>query len=237
MRILVVDDNQTYREILRGLLSQSGYEVETAGSAAEAVDTVRRRRPALALVDLYMPGGDGDALCRQLKADPGSRAMPVLMMSGGGRKDESQRCAEAGGDEFLVKPVRQAELLLAVSRHLHARLRNLRVAVRTPVVVETGGVQSTVQAVDLSLGGMFVETTQLLHPGTEVLLDFTVPPPAATPVLIRGEVAWLNDARAKIKRDLPVGMGLQFTKMTPEAQSALGRFLAAAAQAAQPRQG
>jgi uncharacterized protein (TIGR02266 family) len=227
MRILVVDDNRTYREILRGLLAQSGYEVETAGSAAEAVDTVRRTRPALAIVDLYMPGGDGDALCRRLKADPDSGAMPVLMMSGGGRKDESRRCADAGGDEFLVKPVRQTELLLAISRHLHARLRSLRVPVRVPVSIETAGVQSTAAALDLSLGGMFLETSQLLAPGTDVLLDFTVPAPAEAAVLVRGEVAWLNEPRHRIKRDLPIGMGIQFTKMTPEAQSAIGRFLAA----------
>jgi uncharacterized protein (TIGR02266 family) len=229
MRILVVDDNQTYREILRGLLGQSGYEVETAASAAEAVDMVRRTRPALAIVDLYMPGGDGDALCRQIKADPDSRAIPVLMMSGGGRKDESRRCAEAGGDEFLVKPVRQAELLLAISRHLHARLRSLRVPVRVPVSIETAGVQAAATGIDLSLGGMFLETSQLLAPGTEVLLDFTVPAPAETPVVVRGEVAWLNEPRHRIKRDLPIGMGIQFTKMTPEAQGALGRFLAARA--------
>jgi uncharacterized protein (TIGR02266 family) len=227
MRILVVDDNKTYRDILRALLSQSGYETDAAGSAAEALDAVRRLRPALALVDLYMPGGDGDGLCRQLKADAGAQGMPVLMMSGGGRKDEAKRCAEAGADEFLVKPLRQAELLLAMSRHLHARLKTVRPTVRVPVVVESGGEIRPGASVDLSLGGMFVETSHLLPPGTEVLLEFTLPG-TQMPVLVRAEVAWLNEAKAKIKKNLPVGMGLQFTKVTPEAQSALGRFLHAA---------
>jgi uncharacterized protein (TIGR02266 family) len=82
-------------------------------------------------------------------------------------------------------------------------------------------------SVDLSLGGMFVETSHLLPPGTEVLLEFALPG-TQMPVLVRAEVAWLNEAKAKIKKNLPVGMGLQFTKVTPEAQSALGRFLHAA---------
>ncbi len=223
MRILVVDDNQTYREMLKDLLAQSGYGVEVAGSAAEALDMVRRIRPALVLTDLYMPGGDGDALCRRLKADPESRGMPVLMMSGGGNKDESGRCHAAGCDDFLVKPVRQAELLLAASRHLHARLRGVRRRIAIPIALETGGARSVARSVDLSLGGLFVETTELLPPGTEALLEFTLP--GAGLVFVRSEVAWVNDPRRKIKKDLPVGMGMQFTKLTPEAQMAVGRFV------------
>lgn len=226
MAILVVDDNRTYREMLRGLLAQSGYAVAVAASAPEALEMVRRGPPSLVILDLYMPGGDGDALCRQLKADAVSRKTPVIMISGGGRKDEARRCAEAGCDEFLVKPLRQAELLLAVSRHLHDRLRNLRVGVRVPVALESGGVQATVASVDLSLGGMFVETAHLLPPGTELLAEFSLPgAEEVVPVLVRAEVAWLNETRGKLKKDMPVGMGLQFTKVTPEAQTALGRYI------------
>lgn len=225
MRILVVDDNQTYREMLRGLLAQSGYEVEVAGSADEALDVVRRLRPGLVLTDLYMPGGDGDDLCRCLKSDPISRGTPVLLMSGGGRKDEAARCRAAGCDGFLVKPVRQAELLLAASRYMHARLRNLRPRVCVPVTLESAGARSTGQTVDVSLGGLFLETAHLLPPGTEALLEFTLPDVGL--VLVRSEVAWVNEPRARFKRDLPIGMGMQFTKVTPEAQLALGRFIEA----------
>jgi CheY-like chemotaxis protein len=129
---------------------------------AAAIDMVRRVRPALVLTDLYMPGGDGDELCRTLKADPETRGLPVLMMSGGGHKDESARCHAAGCDDFLVKPVRQAELLLAASRHMHARLRSLRPRIRVPIVLETGGTRHTGHTVDVSLGGLFVETSSVL---------------------------------------------------------------------------
>lgn len=223
MRILVVDDNQTYREMLRGLLAPGGYDVDVAASAAEALDMVRRVRPALVLADLYMPGGDGDELCRRIKADPASRATPVLMMSGGGRKDESARCLAAGCDDFLVKPVRQAELLLTASRHMHARLRSLRPRVRVPVLLESAGERYAGLTVDLSLGGLFLETDAALAPGTEVLLEFSLP--EAGLLLVRAEVAWVNQPAAKIKKDLPVGLGMQFTKLTPEAQMALGRFI------------
>lgn len=232
MAILVVDDNRTYREMLRGLLAQSGYEVAAAASASEGLDMARRARPSLVILDLYMPEGDGDALCRELKADPELRATPVIMMSGGGRRDEARRCTEAGSDEFLVKPIRHAELLLAVSRHLHDRLCNHRIGARMPVTIETGGVQTTVGSVDLSLGGMFVETAHLFPPGTELLAEFVLPgAEGAPPVLVRAEVAWVNEAGGKLKRDMPVGMGLQFTKVTPEARSALGRYIEAASRA------
>lgn len=223
MRILVVDDNRTYREMLRGLLAPGGYDVDMAGSAAEALDMLRGARPALVLADLYMPGGDGDDLCRRIKTDPASRGTPVLMMSAGGRRDESARCLAAGCDDFLVKPVRQAELLLAASRHMHSRLRNVRCRVRVPALLESAGRRHGGHTADLSLGGLFLETDAPLSPGTEVLLEFALPD--AGLVLVRAEVAWANQPAGRIKKELPVGLGMQFTKLTPEAQMALGGFI------------
>jgi uncharacterized protein (TIGR02266 family) len=227
MQVLVVDDNLAYADMLRALLARSGYEVGIAHSAAEALDTVRRARPALVLLDLYMASGDGDSTCRQLKADPQTAAVPVIMMSAGGRKDEAQRCDEAGCDEFLVKPIRHAELLLAVARHLHSGIKNVRVNIRLPLTLESGGARWGASSVNISLGGMFIEMARFFQPGTEMLVEFTLPGTPAQPVLVRGKVAWLNRPEGKIKPDLPVGMGVEFTKMAPEAQTALGLFLAA----------
>lgn len=228
MRILVVDDNQAYSEMLRAILARSGYDVQVAASGGAALEAVQRSRPALVLMDLYMSGGDGDETCRRLKADPETGTLPIIMMSAGGRKDEAERCVEAGCDEFLVKPIRQAELLVAVSRHLHGGIKNVRVNVRMPVALETGGTRLTATAANISLGGIFLETPRLFQPGTEMLLDFQLPGTPAVPMLVRGKVAWTNRPEAKIKRDLPVGMGVEFTKMAPEHQNLLGLFLAAA---------
>jgi uncharacterized protein (TIGR02266 family) len=238
MHVLVVDDNQAYAEMLRAVLARSGYEVGLAASTGEALDVVRRARPLLVLLDLYMPGGDGDELCRQLKGDPQTSPLPVIMMSAGGRKDESERCVQAGCDEFLVKPIRQAELLLSIARQLHGGIKNVRVNIEVPVVIETAGERFSAASVNLSLGGIFLDMPRLLQPGTEMLMEFT-PPGTAQPLLARGKVAWLNRPEAKIKRDLPVGMGVEFTKMAPEAQNALGLFLrsSAATEAAAGRAG
>lgn len=227
MQILVVDDNRAYGEMLRAILARSGYDVRVAASGAAALDAVRRGRPSLVIMDLYMAGGDGDEVCRHLKADPETGSVPVVMMSAGGRKDEAERSVEAGCDEFLVKPIRQAELLLAVSRHLHGGIKNVRVNVRVPVALESGGTRSSATSVNVSLGGIFIEMSRLFQPGTEMLLEFALPGTTPVPMLVRGKVAWLNRPEAKIKRDLPVGMGVEFTKMAPEAQNALGLFLAA----------
>ncbi len=227
MQILVVDDNRSYAEMLRAILARSGYDVRVATSGAAALDAVRRGRPSLVITDLYMVGGDGDEVCRQIKDDPETGTVPVIMMSAGGRKNEAERCVEAGCDEFLVKPIRQAELLLAVSRHLHGGIKNVRVNVRAPVGLESGGNRWTATSVNVSFGGIFVEIPRLFQPGTEMLLEFALPATPPVPMLVRGKVAWLNRPEAKIKPDLPVGMGVEFTKMAPEAQNALGLFLAA----------
>ncbi|HWP35239.1 MAG TPA: response regulator [Thermodesulfobacteriota bacterium] len=227
MHVLVADDNQTYAGLLQESLGRAGYRVGIVRSAAEAVETVRRVRPGLLLLDLYMPDGDGDVACRQLKADRETSATPIVMMSAGGRKDEAQRCLAAGCDEFLVKPIRHSELLLAVSRHLHGRYKNVRVPVRIPVTLESAGSRWPAASANLSMGGMFIEMSRLFQPGTEMVLEFPLPgPPAPRQLLVRGKVAWVNRPEAKIKRDLPGGVGVEFTKLSAEHLSALGMFVA-----------
>jgi DNA-binding NtrC family response regulator len=102
--ILVVDDEPSVREMLAGYFEHAGYVVETATDGREAVDAVRRRRPALVLLDIEMPGIDGVAALRGIReVDP---RIPVIMVTG----NESTRVAgeviEAGAFSYLPKPVK-----------------------------------------------------------------------------------------------------------------------------------
>lgn len=124
--ILVVDDEPTVREVLvayfRHEYGPRGYDVETAGDGAEAVAAVRRRRPSLVLLDIEMPGMDGVAALRGIRAiDP---RIPVIMVTG----NESARVAgeviKDGAFSYLPKPVKIQYLDHLVASALHqARIR------------------------------------------------------------------------------------------------------------------
>jgi DNA-binding response OmpR family regulator len=118
--ILVVDDEEVIRSLLRLTLVREGYDVSEAESGEEALDLLQKRSVDLIILDVMMPGLDGFDVCRQIRQQSPAAAAPVLMLSA--RKDARarQRSKEAGANAYLTKPVKTAELLWHVRRALNA---------------------------------------------------------------------------------------------------------------------
>ena len=120
-RILVVDDESALRQLVREILEQEGYQVETAGDCAQALERFRTAQPDAVLLDVMLPDGDGFTLLGQLQA---VRDVPVLFLSARDEDEARLRGLGLGADDYITKPFLPQELLLrlrSVLRRVYGR--------------------------------------------------------------------------------------------------------------------
>jgi two-component system cell cycle response regulator DivK len=110
-KILLVEDNEMNRDMLSRRLERRGYEVVIAVDGAEGVDKARTEAPALILMDMSLPVVDGWDATRRIKAEPTTRAIPVIALTAHAMSGDRERAVEAGCDDFDTKPVDLARLL------------------------------------------------------------------------------------------------------------------------------
>lgn len=115
--VLVVDDEEPIRQLLASVLADGGYHSLQARNGRHALELVRAEHPDLVLTDVMMPLLSGADLCQQLKADPATRAIPVILISAAGRA-VMDRC---GADDYLDKPFHLHEVEAMVDRWLSPR--------------------------------------------------------------------------------------------------------------------
>ncbi len=109
--ILIVDDSPTEVYQMRRLLESHGYRTEAAADGAEAIRKAREMRPDLILMDIVMPGVDGFRATRALASDPDTRSIPVIMVSSKSQESDRVWGMRQGAVDFLVKPVKPAQLV------------------------------------------------------------------------------------------------------------------------------
>ena len=103
-RLLFVDDDAELRAIFRRTAERHGFTVLTGGDGAEGLDLARREKPDLVVLDVNMPEMDGRDVCKALKADDQTRAIPVLFLSARGDPFSRQLGLELGAEDFIEKP-------------------------------------------------------------------------------------------------------------------------------------
>jgi DNA-binding response OmpR family regulator len=115
-RILVIDDDPTNREILRSRLEMAGHEVTEAPNGEEGLRLLEEAASDLVILDVMMPRVDGWQICRQIKTNPKTNTIPVVMLTALGQQIDQLRGWESGADDYLTKPWDPAKLLELVEK-------------------------------------------------------------------------------------------------------------------------
>jgi DNA-binding response OmpR family regulator len=119
-RVLIVDDSPTIVALLRKFLQQSGYLTLEAGDAEKGVEIALKERPDLIFLDIVLPGMNGFAALRQLRRDPATREIPIVMISGNEQATEQFYAQRIGADDFMKKPFSRSEVFVRIERLLDA---------------------------------------------------------------------------------------------------------------------
>lgn len=117
-KILVVDDEPEAVELVEFNLKQAGYTIMTAGDGAEALTKARASQPCLIVLDLMLPEVDGLEVCKMLRRDPATAAIPIVMLTAKAAEIDRVLGLELGADDYVTKPFSPRELVLRVKKLL-----------------------------------------------------------------------------------------------------------------------
>ena len=117
-KILVIEDNEDNRRIVRDLLTNVGYEVIEAVTGQEGVTAAETQGPELILMDIQLPDFDGYEATRRIKADPNLSSIPIIAVTSYALSGDDVRAFEAGCDAYVTKPFSPRELLAKIREYL-----------------------------------------------------------------------------------------------------------------------
>jgi uncharacterized protein (TIGR02266 family) len=225
-KVVLADDVELFLMLENTFFNREEFEMITARSGQEVLKVIREAKPDLVFMDLDMPGMNGDECCRAVKVDVLNRHIPVIMVTGGGRKEAVERCREAGCDGIVFRPIDRNELLSASRKYLQIKERGAqRFIARLPVnycVIASELLQD--YTLDLNSGGMFLATENPLVIDTMLFVEFILPENGRT-IRCQARVAWVNRREAPKKPQLPAGMGVQFLSISRTDMEAIESYI------------
>jgi two-component system cell cycle response regulator DivK len=118
--ILIIEDNEKNRKLVRDVLDVKGYRTIESDNAEEGVKLAAEKLPALILMDIQLPGMDGITAMKQLKADPSTKAIPIIAITASAMTNNRQAMLAEGFDDYQTKPISLKEFLGEVERVLKA---------------------------------------------------------------------------------------------------------------------
>lgn len=116
--VMVVEDNEKNRKLMRVVLKAKGYNVIEAATGEEALNILRNQKPDVILMDIQLPGIDGITLIKQIKGTIALKDTPIIAVTAYAMKGDEEKIMEAGCDAYVSKPINTQELPLIVEKYI-----------------------------------------------------------------------------------------------------------------------
>lgn len=156
-RIIIIEDEADIVEMVRYNFRKEGFEIESFSRGREGLERLRRNPPDLLLLDIMLPDEDGCSICRQLRADPRLKELPVIFLTARGEEIDRIVGLEIGADDYVVKPFSPRELIARVRAILRRRVRPVEPA----DVIEIRGLRLDARTQEVTVRGNPVELSPL----------------------------------------------------------------------------
>jgi DNA-binding response OmpR family regulator len=157
-RVLVVEDERDVAELLRYNLAKEGYDVQVAAHGADALRAARDGHPDVILLDIMVPQLNGWEVCRRLKEEPETRAIPIIMVTGRAEEGDKVLGFELGADDYVTKPFSPRELVARV-RAVTRRVRQATTVDR-PLHLRAGDLEIDRERYEVRMKGRAVDVTR-----------------------------------------------------------------------------
>lgn len=224
-RILLVGDKPVFAVLRQGLLRSGESKVLAAASGGEGLKAALAAAPDVILLDAELPDLDGFEVCRRLRVDPLTEAIPVIVLTGDAQPRWTQNTAVTSAVASVPMGTDPARLLNMIQMVLTTPLTR-RTAPRASVELGVDYIHAdttgTGKTLNLSRDGMFIVTANPPEVGTHLIVHFALP--ESEPLEGTAQVVWIRQPEAE--HPYPPGMAVQFLKLPSEAQPAIAAFVA-----------
>lgn len=225
-KVLLADDVRLFLEVTKNFFRRESLQLIITRGGVEALKATRALRPDLVIMNLRMRDLPGDECCRRIKADPEIGSTPVILLVDEKDSQGEMAAGQAGCDHLLKKPFQREQLLELTRSCLQVTTRATpRQPSRLLVRYGIAGRQLLHDySVNLSVGGIFLETEHCLPVATRLILEFLLPSGEKT-LRVKGQVSWVNPTAGAVDPSLPAGFGIHFIELEREQERWIREFL------------
>ncbi len=220
IRVLLADDSRFFRAIEGQFLKKTPVEIIEADDSALALSMVRNEKPDMVYMAFSLHGDGGGACCKAIKNDPQLRSVPVVIICDQDKPEQPEIARRNGCDAYLVKPL-DRHSFLQVGRQFIEEIREHRQPSFFPVIISANGEEFKGKCLDLSGGGMFLESNAEIPAGSQANLSFKLPNGPATEITCSAKVMWQNRKPNPMKPHYPHGLGIMFVELPVSVHKAI----------------
>lgn len=224
LKILLVDSSRFFRTIEKQFLARTPAEILEADSGEEGLSVCKSRKPDLVYLSYELNDMTGVDFCRRLKSDFSLKAIPVVMVCDEKAADQQDASRKGGANGIVTKPIDRHKFM-ETGRNFLPTIREPRRTCLFPISFRIAGEDYVGKCLDISSGGLFIETSEKFSSSATFDLEFLLPGVGSQAVTCRAMVAWYNERPNPTKPNYPLGFGVRFVELSQIATSAIEQFI------------